>query len=196
MGTRREQVLDAAVAVLVDDGTYGLTHRKVDARAGVPVGTTANYFPNRLALVKGILRVVAERDAEFTSRQVEYDGVVDAEELLLRWLRRRMEFMLGSGRLHALTWYRLAIDGSSIPEVRAELAAARARLFEDCKAIVVRCDSPKPSRHAALLRSYIGGLVVAQHVSPIPRFDMDAALLPMVRGLLRVIRRDAGHADE
>ncbi len=51
---------DAAIRLLADDGTKGLSHLKVDRRAGVPDGTTSFYFRTRSAL----LRAAAERLAE------------------------------------------------------------------------------------------------------------------------------------
>ena len=49
---RRNQILDAAIDILCDDGVGGLTHRQVDSRAGVPAGTTSNYFRTRQALLE------------------------------------------------------------------------------------------------------------------------------------------------
>ncbi|MFK0253830.1 TetR/AcrR family transcriptional regulator [Streptomyces sp. NPDC090445] len=57
---RRDRLRDAATAVLAEAGGRGLTHRAVDAEAGVPQGTAKNYFPTRDAL----LRAVAERCVE------------------------------------------------------------------------------------------------------------------------------------
>nr|MDA8322359.1 TetR/AcrR family transcriptional regulator [Actinomycetota bacterium] len=41
---RRRALADAAIAILAGQGSHHLTHRTVDRRAGVPAGTTANYF--------------------------------------------------------------------------------------------------------------------------------------------------------
>ena len=49
---RRTQILDAAIDILCDDGVGGLTHRQVDSRAGMPAGTTSNYFRTRQALLE------------------------------------------------------------------------------------------------------------------------------------------------
>ncbi|WP_330328989.1 TetR/AcrR family transcriptional regulator [Streptomyces sp. NBC_00536] len=57
---RRDLLRDAAIDVLAEAGGRGLTHRAVDAVAGVPLGTAKNYFPTRDAL----LRAVAERCLE------------------------------------------------------------------------------------------------------------------------------------
>jgi len=49
---RRNQILDAAIDILCDDGVGGLTHRQVDNRTGLPAGTTSNYFRTRQALLE------------------------------------------------------------------------------------------------------------------------------------------------
>ncbi|WP_410671792.1 TetR/AcrR family transcriptional regulator [Amycolatopsis sp. cmx-4-68] len=44
---RRTALTDAAIEVLARDGARGLTYRAVDTEAGVPPGTTSNYFRGR-----------------------------------------------------------------------------------------------------------------------------------------------------
>ncbi|MCV7381752.1 TetR family transcriptional regulator [Mycobacterium alsense] len=69
---RRRDLCDAAIHLLAHDGAKGLSHLKVDRRAGVPDGTTSFYFRTRSAL----LRAVAERLAELdlASLQSVADG--------------------------------------------------------------------------------------------------------------------------
>ncbi|MCT9867835.1 TetR/AcrR family transcriptional regulator [Paenarthrobacter aurescens] len=62
MQDRRTQLADAALAVVSAKGLKGLTHRAVDAQAGVAVGTTSNYFRNRAALVSAAVDRVEELD--------------------------------------------------------------------------------------------------------------------------------------
>jgi DNA-binding transcriptional regulator YbjK len=57
---RRRDLCDVAIQLLADDGAKGLSHLKVDRKAGVPDGTTSFYFRTRSAL----LRAAAERLAE------------------------------------------------------------------------------------------------------------------------------------
>ncbi|HEX5290102.1 MAG TPA: TetR family transcriptional regulator, partial [Streptosporangiaceae bacterium] len=45
MPNRRQTLLDAAIQVLGERGIRALTHRAVDAEAGVAAGSAANYFP-------------------------------------------------------------------------------------------------------------------------------------------------------
>lgn len=41
---RRREIVEAAAALVVEEGPDALTHRKVAARAGVPLGSTTQYF--------------------------------------------------------------------------------------------------------------------------------------------------------
>ncbi|MCS3781576.1 TetR/AcrR family transcriptional regulator [Tsukamurella ocularis] len=41
---RRREIVVAAAALVVEEGPDALTHRKVAARAGVPLGSTTQYF--------------------------------------------------------------------------------------------------------------------------------------------------------
>src|SRR5215813_6633231 len=54
MPNRRETLLDAAIGVLGERGMRELTHRAVDAEAGVAAGSAANYFPTRESLLEAI----------------------------------------------------------------------------------------------------------------------------------------------
>lgn len=57
---RRALLGDAAIAILAREGGRGLTHRAVDREAGVPQGTTKNYFPTRESLLEAAAGRMAE----------------------------------------------------------------------------------------------------------------------------------------
>lgn len=59
---RRRQLCDAAIQVLAEHGSRGLTHGQVDRYAGVPEGTTSYYYRTRAALLRGVGKRVAEID--------------------------------------------------------------------------------------------------------------------------------------
>lgn len=61
---KRTAALDAALLVIAREGMRGLTHRAVDAVAGLPLGSTSNYFRTRHALVAGVFDRLVERDRE------------------------------------------------------------------------------------------------------------------------------------
>lgn len=59
---RRTLLADAALDVVAAHGMKGLTHRAVDEAAGVPSGTTSNYFRTRAALVDAVAERLEQRD--------------------------------------------------------------------------------------------------------------------------------------
>ena len=58
----RERGLEAAVELLGAEGVRALTHARVDERAGLPPGSTSNWFRTRRALLGGIVDWIAERE--------------------------------------------------------------------------------------------------------------------------------------
>ncbi|MEZ0351164.1 TetR/AcrR family transcriptional regulator [Mycobacterium sp. pR1184] len=59
---RRRELCDAAIQVLAERGSRGLTHGQVDRCARVPEGTTSYYYRTRAALLRGVGKRVAEID--------------------------------------------------------------------------------------------------------------------------------------
>ncbi|SKC68689.1 TetR/AcrR family transcriptional regulator [Krasilnikoviella flava] len=57
---RRRALTDAAIALLVDEGVHGVSHRAVERAAGFPAGTAANYFPRREELLVATAHRVVE----------------------------------------------------------------------------------------------------------------------------------------
>ncbi|MFC7878925.1 TetR/AcrR family transcriptional regulator [Isoptericola sp. NPDC057391] len=57
---RRRALTDAAIALLVDAGVHGLSHRSVERAAGLPAGTAANYFRGREELLVATAQRVVE----------------------------------------------------------------------------------------------------------------------------------------
>lgn len=180
--------------VLVERGAHGLTHRSVDAKAGVPAGTTSNYFRTSAALMKAIAVEIPVGDNTFLD-QLVLDETLPPEELLLGWLRRRLEFMVGPWRLPALAWYRLVVGGIPAPEMRDAVARVRDDVFDDTRKIVFSCGSTDPERHARMLRSFIGSLLLVQYLHKVPTADLDPMLVAMARGMIAVIDRDAEGDD-
>ncbi|MCX5393115.1 TetR family transcriptional regulator [Streptomyces sp. NPDC006482] len=114
---RRTALLDAAIEVLADEGARGLTFRAVDARAGVPTGTSTNYFSDRDRL----LSEVADR---IFVRLTPEPGAIDAALLpepsralvveLMRWLARR----LNAERTCYLGLFELRLEAARRPELQ------------------------------------------------------------------------------
>jgi DNA-binding transcriptional regulator YbjK len=74
---RRRELCDAAINVLAEHGSRGLTHGQVDRYAGVPDGTTSYYYRTREALLRGVGKRVA--DIDVANLQSVSDQPVDAQ---------------------------------------------------------------------------------------------------------------------
>jgi DNA-binding transcriptional regulator YbjK len=112
---RRNQILDAAIDILCDDGVGGLTHRQVDRRTGLPAGTTSNYFRTR----KALLEATAARTVDLHWQRVEalqsaigpltrdalkalMIRMLEPDEQLRRWTLARFELFMESTRREEL----------------------------------------------------------------------------------------------
>jgi DNA-binding transcriptional regulator YbjK len=114
---RRAQILDAAIGILADVGVGGLTHRQVDDQAGVPAGTTSNYFRTRQAL----LEATAARTVDLHWQRVEAlqaavgpltrDGV---KALITRMISDPDD----QARRYTLARFELFMEGTRRPELR------------------------------------------------------------------------------
>lgn len=62
MTSIRSRAVDAAIELLGTEGVRALTHVRVDERAGLPKGSTSNYFRSRQALLSGVVDRVVERE--------------------------------------------------------------------------------------------------------------------------------------
>jgi DNA-binding transcriptional regulator YbjK len=74
---RRRELCDAAIQLLADDGSKGLSHLKVDARAGVPDGTTSFYFRTRSALLHATAERMVELDLATLQSVADSPGLED-----------------------------------------------------------------------------------------------------------------------
>ena len=108
---RRDLLRDAAIEVLADAGGRGLTHRAVDAAAGVPSGTAKNYFPTRDALLRAVAERCVEQYREITERLMAAGAPTDREGLVTVF-RALLENVAGPGRTRLLAYLELQAEAS------------------------------------------------------------------------------------
>ncbi|MFD3533900.1 TetR/AcrR family transcriptional regulator [Streptomyces sp. NPDC058664] len=130
---RRTALLDAAIEVLADEGARGLTFRAVDARAGVPTGTSSNYFRDR----DQVLSQVADR---IFVRLTPEPGVIDTALLpppsrpLVVELMKQLAQRLAAERTCYLGLFELRLEAVRRPELRTQLTKVlRADLDENVR---------------------------------------------------------------
>jgi AcrR family transcriptional regulator len=64
---RRDAIADAAIHLVATRGLRGLTHRAVDAAAGLPQGSTSYYLRTRNALLTACVQRMLTRDLTATT---------------------------------------------------------------------------------------------------------------------------------
>ncbi|WP_166360178.1 TetR/AcrR family transcriptional regulator [Pseudomonas akapageensis] len=77
---RRQEILDAAMRIVVRDGVRGVRHRAVAAEAGVPLSATTYYFKDIDDLLTDTFAQYVERSAAFMAKLWE------STEIILRQL--------------------------------------------------------------------------------------------------------------
>ncbi|GAA3872745.1 TetR/AcrR family transcriptional regulator [Streptomyces sedi] len=114
---RRAALLDAAIQVLADQGARGLTFRAVDAEAGVPGGTTSNYFANRdQLLIQAGSRVYERLTPDEATVAAHQEGPPTTEryaELMSDLVAR-----VGGFRSGYLAFLELRLEATRRPELR------------------------------------------------------------------------------
>lgn len=68
---RRQRILDATLAVIIDHGISGLSHRIVARTAGVPLSATSYYFGTIDELIEAAFTEAVERDAARFLQQLD-----------------------------------------------------------------------------------------------------------------------------
>jgi DNA-binding transcriptional regulator YbjK len=148
---RRTLILDAAIDILADTGVGGLTHRHVDDRAGLPTGTTSNYFRTRQAL----LEATAARTVELHWRRVEamQSAIGPLSPDGLKALMTQMLSPDERVRRFTLARFELFMEGTRRPELRPFLTQLQAAAVKSATVIFESAGfSPTPQQMEELSR--------------------------------------------
>jgi len=160
---RREQVIQAALEVLGELGSKGLTHRAVDNAAGVPQGSTTNFFPTRSKLLQAALRRHVELDTPPTGYLAGISDLKltrdEARELVMAALDRLLE---PSARPMLAARYELVLESNRRPDLHAEFEPARANFVGLAEALLRARDCHHPEERAVQLVAVLDGVLMDQ----------------------------------
>lgn len=95
IAARRSQILDATTNVFADKGFSRATIRDVASAAGIAAGTIYNYFPNKTALLLGLLTRLNE--TEQRPAQFEQSAEMDLELFFEQYIVHRFETLTTGG---------------------------------------------------------------------------------------------------
>ncbi|WP_371599428.1 TetR/AcrR family transcriptional regulator [Streptomyces sp. NBC_00564] len=115
---RRAALVDAAVEVLAREGARGLTFRAVDAGAGVPVGTSSNYFTDRDDLLGQVDARIHQRLAPDPSVIAELLKGPKDRSLVLEFMRDVLARAIRD-RTGYLALFEMRLEATRRPALRA-----------------------------------------------------------------------------
>ena len=126
---RRSQLADAGLAVLAESGARGLTHRAVDAAAGLPAGTASNYFRTRDALLGALGERIFERLAPDDSVLAPLAEQEPSVELVVDYVRYFVERLLKRPEL-PLALFELRLEAARRPGLNEILSRTLRQGFD------------------------------------------------------------------
>ncbi|MET0401067.1 MAG: TetR family transcriptional regulator [Cystobacter sp.] len=182
---RRAQLADAGIELLAETGARGLTHRAVDARAGVPLGTASNYFPSRQALIEALVTRIGERLTPDPSVQARLSSHEPSRRVFADYVRDIIA-RLTTHRAVTLALFELRLESARNPEVAALMAGWQRSGFEGDVAFNKAAGLPGDKREIALFHYAIDGLIFDRLTQPIDgATSTDEVVDALVEGLLR-----------
>ncbi|MCX5195087.1 TetR family transcriptional regulator [Streptomyces sp. NBC_00249] len=157
---RRTLLADTAIGLVAAAGLRGLTHRAVDAAAGLPAGSTSYYFRTRTALIAACYARLAELDLADLDRDAPLAAQVPADRdavaaalgaLLHRWLT--------VGRERQLARFELSLEAARNPDLQADLHQAGLGSRALAAAVLTALGARRPQESADLMVSWTDGLL-------------------------------------
>jgi DNA-binding transcriptional regulator YbjK len=176
----RERALEAAVGLLGAEGVRALTHARVDERAGLPPGSTSNWFRTRRALLGGVVDWLAERErADFDPSGLPAVAGLDG---LVEGLCAMTELQAGPFAARTRARYALFLELAGDPELGEPLRRQRREFEQWTEQLVVAVGIADPAPATRALMALADGLLL-HRLTVDPTLDMRPAIERAVRAL-------------
>jgi AcrR family transcriptional regulator len=169
----KTRALDAAIDLVGRQGLRALTHTRVDERAGLPKGSTSNYFRTRQALLSAVVDRLVELD-------MPADGggfrPASAEEFV-EALCRLLDHLTRANRVPTTARLVLFMEGSHNSSLREALSRGREALESVVVVAMARLGAHDPATAATTVAACFEGLLlhrIARHdeTDPRPAFEL------------------------
>ncbi|WP_229074644.1 TetR/AcrR family transcriptional regulator [Actinoplanes sp. DH11] len=181
---RRRVLADAGLRVLAAAGARGLTHRAVDAEAGVPAGTASNYFRSRDALLGALGERILERFAPDETVVAALATREPGRELFVDYLRYIVERTTRQPDL-TRALIELRLEAARRPGLATILGDTLRRGYHDDVAFHATTGLPGGRFEIALLHYALDGLLLDMLTTPIdPDIPPDDAVTAFATRLI------------
>jgi AcrR family transcriptional regulator len=184
MATRREHLLDAAITVLGERGIHALTHRAVDAQAGLPAGSASNHFRTRDALLEAVVDRFAARERALWEELAVRMYPTTSDELA-QVLVAAAKTATGPQRTLTLARYAILVEAGIRPAIRAHLLSTGARVNAWFMTWLRVAGSTDPERDAPIIMNHYTGVVLHELAIPDPAFDPTDQITTLVTTVIR-----------
>jgi DNA-binding transcriptional regulator YbjK len=189
--SRADLLLDAAIDVLGTQGMRQLTHRAVDAAAGLPLGSTSNRFRTRESLLIGVLRRILERETAIWNR-LAVDIRVPSVDAVAAAIGRLLVELTGTGRVLSQARRTVFVEATNQPALRAEITRLQDEIGTWMAPLLSDLGSSDPSRDVHHLLALMDGLVIDQLTSPRTDFDPTSAVAALLTGCTQLQKLPPG----
>ena len=181
----RARLLDAALAVLREEGFHALTQTRVAERSGLRQGHLTYYFPRRADLLMAVAETVAAQVQAAVSAQSEQPAL-DAEGV-----RRVLQSQLADREVPRMMLSLLAAADED-PRLREWLQRFHAGIADTLRGALARAGLEPPGPELALFHASLLGLRMAGLFGAVPHAALAAQLDLALDRLLAACPRRAG----
>jgi DNA-binding transcriptional regulator YbjK len=176
----RDRGLQAAVELLGAEGVRALTHARVDERAGLPPGSTSNWFRTRRALLGGVVDWIAESErADFDPAAMRTISGVDD---LIEGLCAMTELQSGRFATRTRARYALFVELAGDAELGEPLRRQRREFERWTEAIVIGVGIGDPGPATRAIMALCDGLLL-HRLTVDPALDLRPAIDRAVRAI-------------
>lgn len=152
----RDRALAAAVDLLGTQGSRALTHRRIDAAAGLPQGSTSNHFRSRAQLLHGVVEHLVALERQVLDAEERPQSAEELVEALCAFIDR------ATSSQRTVTAARLALFVEAVHDhqVREVLELGRERMEQWAGEIVEHIGLPAPAVTARRVMGQIEGIIL------------------------------------
>lgn len=181
---RKTLIADAAIALLASAGSKGLTHRAVDAQAGLPLGSTSFYCRTR----SDLLTLTLLRHAALDMSDLQADGQKmkqtgwTPDDFIKLLAERVADWLSPSKRARLVARFELFMMATRDPDLAAIVAEQRQHFLQATEAALSLAGVSQPAAVAPMLLVLVDALLVDQirAVGPVLSLAQQQAMFKMV----------------
>ncbi|HEY8584784.1 MAG TPA: TetR family transcriptional regulator [Capillimicrobium sp.] len=161
---RRTALLDATLRLIGEGGLEAVTHRAVEAAAGLPHGSTTYYFKTRQQLVDAAVQRLSDRDHAVVDAMGHGIAMALArgDGLDFDALAAQITAWVRADRAHQLVRFELYLAAARRPQIAETMRAARQTFLRMMEPVAVAAGSDDPEADARTLVALLDGLVLHQ----------------------------------